>query len=87
MNVSIMDTSSSERIITMIFDYYLICDKVRRKIMSYQRYTYDGLGIFALNVVEWLQNSVMDTFKETFKRKWSQRWLKKHIYGLVSLLK
>lgn len=54
VEVHTMNTSSSES---------LTHDKVRKKIVPSQKNNYVGLGCYALNVVEGLQNSKTETFK------------------------
>lgn len=56
MNVSTISTSSNERKITNALDYYLICAKVMREIVSSQKDNYVRLECHSLNVVEGLQN-------------------------------
>lgn len=51
-----MHTSSSDLIITEASNCHLIQDKVSREIIQSQRGDYAGLGCYALNVVEELQN-------------------------------
>lgn len=47
-----MDTNSNEGTVTIVYDYHLICDKVKRENVSSQRYSYTDLGIYVLDVVE-----------------------------------
>lgn len=52
-----IDTIISEGMIKVTSDYHLILDKVWRDIISSQRDNYVGLGCYALNVEDVLQNS------------------------------
>lgn len=52
-----IDTIISEGMIKVASDYHLILDKVWRDIISSQRDSYVGLGCYALNVEDVLQNS------------------------------
>lgn len=61
-----MDTISIEGTIIDTSDYPLTHDKVRRYIVPSQRDDYTFLMCYALNVSEWLQNSITRTFKEAF---------------------
>lgn len=67
VEVSATDTSNNEGAITKTCDYHLICDKVRSEFIPSQRYIYASLGCYYLHVVEGLQNSQTETFREVYK--------------------
>lgn len=78
VEVHTMNTSSSES---------LTHDKVRKKIVPSQKNNYVGLGCYALNVVEGLQNSKTETFKQAFESNEIQIWLNNYAFCLVRLPK
>lgn len=53
--VTTMDTGSSEGMFTQVSDYHLTHDKIWRKIVPSQGYTYAGIDSYALNMAEVLQ--------------------------------
>lgn len=50
------DTTSSEEICTMTFNYHLTHNKLRREIVPSHGYNYADLGCYALYVAELLEN-------------------------------
>lgn len=56
VEVSVIDTTSSERAITKTYNYHLNHYKVRRNIIPSQGYNYIEIGNYDLNVIDRLQN-------------------------------
>lgn len=52
VKVPVVDTSSSDGMFTMAFQYYMTRDKVRWEIVSSQGYNQANLGFYALNMDE-----------------------------------
>lgn len=69
VEVSAMDTNSSDGTVIEFSNYHLTRDKVMRKVVLSQRYDYAGLDKYFLNIVEELQNSEIMPFGETFERR------------------
>lgn len=57
VKVFAIDTSNNEEMIILSSDYHLTCDKIRRRIITYQKYGYVGLSSYDLNIFERFQNS------------------------------
>lgn len=73
VEVCARDTSSSEPNFIVTPNYHCTRDKIRRDIVSSQRYSYASLVCHYLNMDKRLQNSETWTFREAFERKVSQR--------------
>lgn len=57
----------------MVYNYHLTHDRVRRDILSPQRYGYGYLICYDLEMVEGLQDLESITFRETFKINYNYR--------------